>query len=454
MILDSVGYVICFGGNNKMNGLNENRLEGFNIGKSKFYNIIDKKEKKYLTRSALFWTVIGPGLLAAMGDNDAGGVISYCITGMKFGISLFIPFCIFLVIIPYTVQEMSMRVGTMSGKSLIKLIEKYYGKYWMKYNVAVLIVENILMLSTEFIGMTAGLIVIGIPILIGTAISLILVLSIIIFAGYKKKEKMALLIGSSNVLFIIIAFIVHPSAVFIPHNFISFNLIHGNNDLLWYIAAVCGNSIAPWMVFFQSSAYMDKGGIGESHILARRMDIRIGCIVQVIIAISILIFGAALFGHVQNIENAGPAELILGFTNYFGKSIGILFALGIFNAGLLASITISLSSSWCVADAFNWPHSLNNKIKEARKFYTVYVGSVVIAALIILIPNLSLNFMALITQIISGIIMIPIIIFIILLSNKKEVMGKYKNSLFLNIRAYMIAAVFIGTSMLFLWSLL
>ena len=133
MILDSVGYVICFGGNNKMNGLNEMdgrneyRLEGLNIGKSKFYNIIDKKEKKYLTRSALFWTVIGPGLLAAMGDNDAGGVISYCITGMKFGISLFIPFCIFLVIIPYTVQEMSMRVGTMSGKSLIKLIENIMG---------------------------------------------------------------------------------------------------------------------------------------------------------------------------------------------------------------------------------------------------------------------------------------------------------------------------------------
>ncbi|BAH06544.1 NRAMP family divalent metal transporter [Clostridium kluyveri] len=454
MILDSVRDVIYFGGNNIMNGSNENRLEGFNIGKSKFYNTIDRKEKKYLSRSTLLWTVIGPGLLAAMGDNDAGGVISYCVTGMKFGISIFIPLCIFLIIIPYAVQEMSMRIGTISGSSLIKLIRKYYGRYWVKYHVVALIVENILMLSTEFIGMTAGLIVIGIPIWMGTAISLILVLSIIIFAGYKKKEKMALLIGSSNVIFIVIAFIVHPSAVTSSYNFMSLSLIHGNNDLVWYTAAIAGNSIAPWMVFFQNSAYMDKGGTGERHIFARRLDIRIGCIVQVIIAICILVSGAALSGHVQNIENAAPAELILGFTNYFGRGIGILFALGIFNAGLLASITISLSSSWCVADAFNWPHSLNNKIKEAHKFYAVYVGSAAVAALIILIPNLPLNYMALITQVIGGIIMIPIIIFIILLSNKKDIMGKYKNSLFINIRAYMIAAVLIGITILLLWSFL
>ncbi|WP_368491112.1 NRAMP family divalent metal transporter [Clostridium sp. BJN0013] len=437
-----------------MNGLNENRLEGFNIGKSKFYNSIDKKEKKYLDHSTLLWTVIGPGLLAAMGDNDAGGVISYCVTGIKFGISLFIPLCICLIIIPYAVQEMSMRVGTISQSSLIKLIEKHYGKYWVRYHVAALFVENILMLSTEFIGMTAGLIVIGIPIWMCTAISLVLILSIVTFAGYKKKERMALLIGSSNIIFIVIAFIVHPNVVTSPYNFMPLNLVHGSNDLLWYIAAIAGNSIAPWMVFFQSSAYVDKGGAGKSDIFERRVDIRIGCIVQVIIAICILISGAALFGHIQNIENAGPAELIIGFTDYCGRGIGTLFALGIFNAGLLASITISLSSSWCVADAFNWPCSLNDKIREAPKFYIIYIGSVIIAAMIILIPNLPLNYIALITQIIGGIIMIPIIIFIILMANKKDIMGKYKNTLFINIRAYMVAAILIGITILLLWNFL
>lgn len=420
-----------------MNQLNESSLDGFNIDNSKFkFNI-------------LLLSLVGPGVLAAMGDNDAGGIISYCVTGAKFGVSLFIPLSICLSILTYTVQEMSMRLGTVSQKGFIALIGEYYGNFWMKYHLYTLLFQNILMLTTEFMGMTAGFIVIGVPPWMGTVISLGFILSIITFSGYLKKERIALLMGILNMVFVLIAFMVKPDIPSMVNAFVNWNYHGYSHNLLWYIAAIVGNSVAPWMIFFQGSAYIDKGVVAE-HIHLGRIDIRIGCIVQVIIAVCIIISGTALFGQIVNIENAGPALVIKALANHMGKAAGILFAVGIFNAGLLASITITLSSSWCAAEAFKWPHSLNDKISEAPKFYTVYIGSVIVAACVVLIPNLPLNYMALATQVIGGLLIIPILIFLVMFTNKEEIMGKYKNSLFVNIRACIVTVLLIGAALFFI----
>lgn len=404
-------------------------------------NIVDGN--KYSKNRFLFlWAIIGPGFLAAIGDNDAGGLISYCITGMKFGMSFFIPLSICLALITYTIQEMSMRLSVVTQKGFTSLIRKYYGKYWMGYNVITIFVENILMLTTEFIGMSAGLVVLGIPMWIGVAVSLALVLSIITFAGYWTKERLSLFIGFFNIVFIIIAFMTHPNAKDIINTFINWNYTGGNGNVFWYIIAIVGNSVAPWMIFFQGSACIDKG-IVKDNIKFGHIDTAIGCIVQVVIAVCIIISGAALFGKVDNLEVMGPAAVIIAFSNNIGSLSGILFGLGLFNAGLLASITISLSTTWCVSEAFNWDRSLNLKISEAPKFYSVYIGSVVIAAIIALIPNLPLNYMAILTQVIGGILMAPILIFLLMLTNKKELMGRYVNGLSVNIRANIVSIILI-----------
>ncbi|MCC9295866.1 divalent metal cation transporter [Clostridium sp. WLY-B-L2] len=432
-----------------MNQLDENSLNGLNVGNLKFENTAVREKNNKLKLNMAVLALIGPGVLAAMGDNDAGGIISYCMTGAKFGISLFIPLTICLSVLTYTVQEMSMRLGNVSQKGFMILIGKYYGKFWMKYHLYTLLIENILMLTTEFMGMTAGLLMIGIPLWLGTVISLVFMLSIITFKGYLKKEKIALFMGIVNIVFVIIAFMVKPDLQSILNTFVKWNCNVYSPDLLWYIVAIIGNSVAPWMIFFQGSACIDRGAVAE-HIRIGRVDTRIGCIVQVIIALCVIISGTALFGQMGNMESAGPNLIIKAIGANTGKTAAVLFAAGLFNAGLIASITIALSSSWCTAEAFKWNHSLNDSISEAPKFYAVYIGSALIAAFIMLIPNLPLNCMALLTQIIGGILIIPILIFLVIFTNKKEIMGSYKNSFFVNIRVCIVAVLLIGTALLFI----
>ncbi|WP_446898774.1 NRAMP family divalent metal transporter [Clostridium sp. LBM24168] len=404
-------------------------------------------------RFLLICTVIGPGFLAAMGDNDAGGLISYCITGVNFGMSFFIPLSICLVLVTYTIQEMSMRLSVVTQKGFTSLIRKYYGNFWTKYNVTTIFIENIFMLITEFIGMSAGLIVLGIPMWMGVAVGLAIVLSVIIFAGYCTKERLSLFIGFLNIIFVIIAFMTHPNVKDIINGFTNLSYTGANENVFLYIIAIVGNSVAPWMIFFQGNACIDKG-IVKDNIRFGHIDIAVGCIVQVVIAVCIIISGAALFGKVNNLDNMGPAAVITAFSSNIGNLSGILFGLGLFNAGLLASITISLSTAWCVSEAFNWDHSLNLKISEEPKFYAVYIGSVVLAAIIVLIPNLPLNYMAVLTQVMGGFLMAPILIFLLMLTNKKELMGKYVNGLYVNIRAHIVAIILITMIILLMFNLL
>lgn len=431
----------------KVSELQEN-LEKKNI---KFDDIVDNDTKGMKNKLLFLWALIGPGFLAAIGDNDAGGLISYSVTGMKFGISLFIPLSICLVIITYTVQEMSMRLSVVTQTGFTSLIKKYYGNLWIKYHITTICMENILMLTTEFIGMSAGLVVLGLPMWVSVLISLVLVLSVITMAGYWTKERLTLFIGFFNIVFIIIAFMTHPSIKNIAYTFIAWNYPKESQNLFWYIVAIIGNAVAPWMIFFQGNACIDKG-IVKDHIRLGRIDTTIGCIVQVVIAACVIISGAALFGQVNNIETLGPAQLILTFSSHMGRTAGILFGIGLFNAGFMAAITISLSTTWCVSEAFGWKQSLNSKLSEAPKFYGVYIGSVVIAACIVLIPNLHLNYITLLTQVISGFLMAPILIFLVMLTNKKELMGEYKNNLFINIRACIVAAILIVMAVLLIFN--
>lgn len=181
-----------------------------------------------------------------------------------------------------------------------------------------------------------------------------------------------------------------------------------------------------------------------------RIDTLIGCMLSVLIAACMVTAGASLFGHITDVSNLGPDALISGFYNYIGQIPSIIFAIGLFNAGLLTSITISLSSSWTVAEALGWSKSLNDTPKTAPKFYSFYIINVVLAALAILIPNLPLNFISVGTQALGGILMAPILIFLLILTNKKELMGKYKNTLQCNIRSIFVTAVIIGMAILLL----
>ena len=426
--------------------MNESEQKTGNLldaNQSKFNEIISQPKKGGRRYILLLWAMLGPGLIAALADNDAGGIISYAVTGTQFGIGLFIPLTLCLVFITYAVQEMAMRLGVVTSKGYTHLVRKKYGKFWMYYHITALLVENLITLLTEFIGMSAGLVILGLPLWGSVLVSLLLVLSITVFTGYWAKERLALLIGFLNVAFIIVAFITKPSFQAIGNSFLTWSIPANSDNIALYIIALIGNAVAPWMIFYQNSAYIDKGVVSKN-IRFGRIDTCIGCICQVVIAACIIIIGASLFGNVPDIASAGPIDIIAALNTNVGFWAALLFGLGLFNAGLLASITVSLSSAWSVAEAFGWSKSLNDKIKEAPKFYAIYFINVFIAAAIVLIPNLPLNYIAVIAQVVGGILMAPILIFLTLLTSNKELMGEYKNSLLSNIRAWITVAILIG----------
>lgn len=411
------------------------------MGSSTFQHLISKRKKGFRRHALLFWALMGPGLLAMIGDNDAGGVLEYVITGAHFGIGLFIPLVACLALITFTVQELTVRMCAVTQKGFTKLIFEHFGRGWGFYHIFSLFFENLFTLMTEFIGMTAGLVLLGIPLWLSTLLSLLLVISVAIFTGYWTKERLALFVGALNLVFVVVTFITRPSMSDIGHAFASWNvpeLLQGS--LIWYIVATIGNAVAPWMIFFQGSAIIDKGITAKDLRLAR-IDTLVGSVCQVFIAICCILIGASLFGQAEILNEDNPSTIIMALHDLFGPWASSLFGFGLFNAGFLAAITISLSSSWTFAEAFNWKHSLNNKIKEAPKFYLVYIGSLVLAALLILIPNLPLNFIAVLTQAIGGMLMVPVLIFIMILTNNKKYMGEYKNSLFTNIWGWMVVGV-------------
>ncbi len=408
------------------------------------------REERRSVRGTLFLVLgmLGPGLIAALADNDAGGVISYAVTGAKFGIGLFIPLTLLMALITYTVQEMAMRLGVVAKYGYNTLVKQKYGKGWMVYQLLSLAAENFITLMTEFIGMSAGLVILGLPMWAAVLIGMGLVLSIALFRGYAAKEKIAVGIGCLNIVFIVIACMTKPDWGAVAGAFAAWSVPAGEQgSVLWYIIALVGNAIAPWMIFYQNSAYLHKGS-RKADLKKGRTDTVIGCVLQVVIAVFIILIGAALFGCVPHIENAGPSELIGALQEKFGFVPAMLFGIGLFDAGLLAAVTVSLSSSWSIAEAFGWSKSLDDTIAKAPKFYGVYFGSVIAAAGVVMVPGLPLNHLAVLVQVISGVLMTPILVFLTLLTSRRDVMGEYRNTLFQKIKAWAVVAVLGGVSVL------
>jgi Mn2+/Fe2+ NRAMP family transporter len=416
-----------------------------------FHELMERRKAGRRRFPWVFWALLGPGVLAAIANNDAGGVIAYAVTGAQFGIGLFVPLVICLAPLEFTIQEMSMRLGAATGLGFARVARQRYGAFWGYYHISTLAFENLLTLITEFIGMTAGLVILGFPMWVAALLCLLLVIAFALLTGYWTKERIALLFGSLNVVFLVAAWLTHPSMAAIGHAFAAWNVPQAMKaGLTLYIIATIGNAIAPWMIFFQESGTVDKGVTSEE-IRFSRIDTAIGCTMQVVVAAGVIIFGASLFGYVKDISNAGPAEIISSLDHVAGRLPAILFGMGLFNAGFLASITVSLSSSWSIAELFGWSKSLNDKISEAPTFYAIYIGSLVIAAAVILIPGLPLNFIAIVTQIIGGIMMTPLLIFLVLMTSDKELMGEHRTGLFGRTWSWAMAAALVGFTIVTLW---
>ena len=376
----------------------------------------------------LFLIIAGPGIIVMVADNDAGGITTYTATGSKYGYDL-IWFLVLLGPIAYFVQEMTVRLGAVTKRGHAEAIFDAFGSFWGWFSFFDLGLTNQLTLITEFIGMTSALSIFGIPPLLTVIIVILLMGAMVLQGKYWTWEKIAIVFCLVNLIYIPAAFMVHPDVNQVLRNGMIPHFPAGSTgELFFFLMANVGTTIAPWMIFFQQSSVVDKG-MKEKDIPWAQFDTIVGAFFTVLVAIFCVIVTATVLRGVD-IQSAAQAATMLMPIN---KYVGTFLAIGLFDAGFLGAICISLATSWAIGEVFGWAHSLNLKVREAPWFYAYYFLSLLIASVVVLIPNAPLVLITLFVQVIATTLLPATMVFLILLLNNEELMGSYKNNRVQNI---------------------
>ena len=411
-----------------------------NVVASTFY-----QSRRWIKALRLFAIVAGPGIIVMVADNDAGGITTYTATGARYGNHL-LWFLILLGPVAYFVQEMTVRLGAVTKRGHAEAIFSAFGPFWGWFSLLDLVLTDWLTMITEFIGMTAAMSIFGVPAWL-TVIGCWLLMGGMIMTGrYWTWEKIALVLCVGNLIYIPAAFLVHPSVHDIVKNSFIPNLPPGGftNELFFLLMANIGTTIAPWMLFFQQSSVVDKE-LQEKDITFGKIDTAIGALLTVVVATFLIIVCAKLLPG-QSIDSAAQAAIqIMPQSRY----VGAIIAIGLFDAGFLGAICISLASSWAFGEVFGWAHSLNRKITEAPWFYAYYFFDLLLAGTVVLIPKAPLVLITLFVQVIATTLLPAALVFLILLLNDKKTMGRYTNSTWENVANIGIVVVIIVLSTLY-----
>jgi Mn2+/Fe2+ NRAMP family transporter len=340
---------------------------------------------------------------------------------------------------------MTVRLGAVTKRGHAEAIFETFGRFWGWFSLTDLVLIDWLTLITEFIGMTAALSIFHVPPVVTVIVVSIVMLLMVLQGRYWTWEKIALFFCGLNLVYIPGAFIVHPSVSEVLRGALIPSFPGGfSNTIVFFLMANIGTTIAPWMVFFQQSAVVDKG-MDEKDIPFGKVDTFIGSLFTVIVAGFVIILTATVLKGVQIDSAAQASQAIMGVNKY----LGTFLAIGLFDAGFLGAICISLASSWAFGEIFGWAHSLNNKIKEAPWFYGSYFIAVITAGIVVLSPGAPLILITLFVQVIAVTLLPAVLVFLILLLNDSELMGKYKNSRSQNIISVTIAVCVILLSTLY-----
>ncbi len=402
-------------------------MSDININK---YNNAKGKIPIIIANLFVLFAVIGPGLITANIDNDAGGIATYSLIGSKTGYALL------WILFPITVtlmfvQEMSARMGIVTGKGLADLIREKYGLKITFYTLILLIIADLGNTTAEFAGIASAGEIFGITKYISIPISALLVWLLILKGNYKTVEKIFLAGCTIFLSYIICGLIIDP-----PWKEILTSMVVPNYEAITpanlpMIVGLIGTTITPWMQFYIQSAVVEKGTKVE-HLWQSRIDIVVGCLFMFVVAAFIIICCAAtLFKSGVEITSAKDAALAL--QPLAGKYAGALFAIGLFNASIFAAALLPLATSYYVCEGLGWESGVDKDFSEAPHFFTIFSLLIIISAVMVIIPNINLFKILIWSQVING-ILIPIILFYILkLCNDHDIMGEYTNSNWYNV---------------------
>lgn len=410
-----------------------------------FFSRLYYRYKKLWKSLRLFLMIAGPGIIVMVADNDAGGITTYTVTGAQYSFHL-IWFLVLLGPIAYYVQEMTVRLGAVTKRGHAEAIFHAFGSFWGWFSLLDLVLVDWLTMITEFVGMTAALSIFGVPRLATVIVAWIVMLFMVLQGRYWTWEKIALAFCVLNLIYIPAAFMINPPVEKILHGSFFPHLPPGGftNDLFFLIMANIGTTIAPWMIFFQQSAVVDKG-MQEKDMSLGKIDTAVGAVLTVVVAVGCIILTATLIPGLPISDAATAAQLFLGINKY----VGALLAIGLFDAGFLGAICISLASSWAFGEVFGWAHSLNQNVKQAPWFYAYYFFTLVFAGVVVLIPGAPLVLITLFVQVIAVTLLPAALVFLIVLLNDEETMGKYKNTWFQNLANISIVALIVIVSTIY-----
>ncbi|MGP0102335.1 MAG: NRAMP family divalent metal transporter [Solirubrobacteraceae bacterium] len=384
--------------------------------------------RRHRKRWYLLWLLVGPGILAMLGENDGPSMIAYASDGAQYGLGFFVPFIPILFAMAYVCQEMCMRVGAVTHRGYGELVLQRYGRVWGWFGAGDLTLTNLVTLVAEFVAIRVGLAYFHLGSGVAVALGLALVVFTLSGGRYWRWERIVLGLALFNGLFLLAAILVKPHIGAVASSF-AFTPFPGGsfNTLLLLLASTIGATVTPWMIFFQQSASADKG-MTPSDVRHGRYDTAVGAVLAAVFGIGALVAGAALLAHdgsgIQGFAGAGFPEAL---KHVAGAGAGTVFALGLVEAGAVAILTISASTAYAAGECVGVSHSFNSSPRGAAVFYAANVGVALLAAAVILIPGAPLLSIALNANVLATVLLPVSLVLMVMLANDRGLMGPWVN---------------------------
>lgn len=406
--------------------------------------------KPLRARLLVLLAVIGPGIITANVDNDAGGITTYSIAGAHYGYSLL--WMLGLVALALIiVQEMSARLGVVTGKGLADLIRESLGVRATAVIIGIVLIANLANTVSEFAGVAASLEIFGISKYISVPLVAVGVWLLIVKGSYKSVERIFLVASALYLAYVASGLLAHPVWPTVLREAVTPSF-HFEAGYVTIFITVIGTTIAPWMQFYQQSSIVDKG-LKITDYTYERIDVVVGSVFAVVVAAFITIACAATL-HAGGVRIETAQDAALALRPLAGPYAATLFALGLLNASVFSAAILPLSTAYVVCEAFGWEASVSRDWKDAPVFFGIYTALIALGAGIILLPVKSLVQAMLDSQTLNGVLLPVILVVMLRLINDRRLMGRFVNGRFFNFVAWaMVIALIALTGLLVVTSL-
>jgi NRAMP (natural resistance-associated macrophage protein)-like metal ion transporter len=406
------------------------------------------KERPMFRNLLIFLSVVGPGIITGSVDNDAGGITTYSVAGATYGYKLLwtlLPSFIALL----TVQEMNARMGIVTGKGLADLIRENFGVKITFYIFVFLLIADVGNTATEFAGVAGSMMVFNIDKNISVPLAAIAVWLLVVKGNYKISEKIFLLFSVFLLSYVVSALMAKPDWSEIGKAMLAPS-IQWDTPYITTVLGLVGTTVAPWMQFYMQSSVIEKG-IKIADYKYTVWDVVVGCIVTVVVAFFIIVAcGATL--HVNGIHIDEAKDAALSLKPFAGALASEVFAFGLFVASVFSAAILPLATAYYVCEAFGFEAGINKKFSEAPQFYSLFSLIILIAVVIILIPNAPLIAITIWTQVLNAVLLPVVLICMMVIINKTEIMGTYVNKRYQNVIGWTTSIILIILSAVLLFS--